>query len=142
MGKKISLKEYKKSRFRLFNWLSEKVIPTLRRSGKYELNYADKQLLEKIQFRSFPKVTEADDIFAMMKSSEKGVADLDGRKELVITETGFFKMILAGPAPIARDFQKWMLTKVVPVLYETGQYRMTEEEMALVSIFCKGVPLP
>lgn len=62
-----------------------------------------------------------------------------GRDPLIISEAGFYKLVMRSRKPEAKEFQRWVTHEVLPSIrrhggYMAGQERMTPEQMALASM--------
>jgi anti-repressor protein len=87
-------------------------------------------------------VTEAlrsldDDEKSNISNSE--VAQNGGRDPFIISEAGFYKLVMRSRKPEAKEFQRWVTHEVLPSIrrhggYMAGQERMTPEQMALASM--------
>lgn len=67
------------------------------------------------------------------------VAQNGGRAPLIVSESGFYKLVLRSRKPVAKEFQRWVTHEVLPSIrkhggYMMGQERMSPEEMVLASI--------
>ncbi len=62
------------------------------------------------------------------ESDSIGLIDNMGRqtKMLIVNESGLYKIILRSDKPIARKFQKWVTSEVLPNLRKTGHYNIVE----------------
>lgn len=60
------------------------------------------------------------------ESDSIGLTDDMGRpaKMIVVNESGLYKIILRSDKPIAKKFQKWVTSEVLPTLRKTGRYSM------------------
>jgi anti-repressor protein len=87
-------------------------------------------------------VTEAlrsldDDEKTNISNSE--VAQNGGRDPFIISEAGFYKLVMRSRKPEAKEFQRWVTHEVLPSIrrhggYMAGQESMTPEQMALASM--------
>lgn len=62
-----------------------------------------------------------------------------GRDPLIISEAGFYKLVMRSRKPEAKEFQRWVTHEVLPSIrrhggYMAGQESMTPEQMALASM--------
>ncbi len=62
-----------------------------------------------------------------------------GRDPLIISEAGFYKLVMRSRKPEAKEFQRWVTHEVLPSIrkhggYMAGQEHMTPEQMALASM--------
>lgn len=89
--------------------------------------------------------TDTKDLRAILDADE--IANLDtievhhtaGRAPLIVSESGFYKIVLRSRKPVAKEFQRWVTHEVLPSIrkhggYMMGQERMSPEEMVLASI--------
>ena len=89
--------------------------------------------------------TDTKDLRAILDADE--IANLDtievhhtaGRAPLIVSESGFYKLVLRSRKPVAKEFQRWVTHEVLPSIrkhggYVMGQERMSPEEMVLASI--------
>ena len=68
-----------------------------------------------------------------------GVAQNGGRAPLIVSEAGFYKLVLRSRKPVAKAFQRWVTHEVLPSIrkhggYIAGQEQMSPEQMVLASI--------
>ncbi len=87
-------------------------------------------------------VTEAlrsldDDEKTNISNSE--VWNKPGRDPFIISEAGFYKLVMRSRKPEAKEFQRWVTHEVLPSIrrhggYMAGQEHMTPEQMALASM--------
>lgn len=52
---------------------------------------------------------------------------LKGGNTNVISESGFYALVLRSRKPIAKPFRLWVTTEVLPTIRKTGKYEMTKE---------------
>lgn len=52
---------------------------------------------------------------------------LKGGNTNVISESGFYTLVLRSRKPIAKPFRLWVTTEVLPTIRKTGKYEMTKE---------------
>lgn len=52
---------------------------------------------------------------------------LSGGNTNVISESGFYTLVLRSKKPIAKPFRLWVTTEVLPSIRKTGKYEMTKE---------------
>lgn len=52
---------------------------------------------------------------------------LKGGNTNVISESGFYTLVLRSRKPIAKPFRLWVTTEVLPAIRKTGKYEMTKE---------------
>lgn len=52
---------------------------------------------------------------------------LTGGNTNVISESGFYTLVLRSKKPIAKPFRLWVTTEVLPTIRKTGKYEMTAE---------------
>lgn len=62
-----------------------------------------------------------------------------GRRPLIISEPGLYRLVMRSRKPEAKEFQRWVTHEVLPSIrkhggYMAGQERMTPEQMALASM--------
>ena len=70
-------------------------------------------------------ITEAlraldDDEKSNFRNSE--VAQNGGRAPLIVSEAGFYKLVLRSRKPVAKEFQRWVTHEVLPQIRRTGGY--------------------
>lgn len=51
-----------------------------------------------------------------------GVAQNGGRAPLIVSESGFYKLVLRSRKPIAKEFQRWVTHDVLPSIRKHGAY--------------------
>lgn len=54
------------------------------------------------------------------------VAQNGGRAPLIVSEAGFYKLVLRSRKPVAKEFQRWVTHEVLPSIRKRGAY-MTEQ---------------
>ena len=54
------------------------------------------------------------------------VAQNGGRAPLIVSESGFYKLVLRSRKPVAKEFQRWVTHEVLPSIRKHGAY-MTEQ---------------
>lgn len=52
---------------------------------------------------------------------------LRGGDTNIISESGFYALVLRSRKPIAKPFRLWVTTEVLPTIRKTGKYEMTKE---------------
>lgn len=87
-------------------------------------------------------ITEAlraldDDEKTNFRNSE--VAQNGGRAPLIVSESGFYKLVLRSRKPVAKEFQRWVTHEVLPSIrkhggYMAGQEGMSPEQMLAASM--------
>ena len=78
-----------------------------------------------------------DDEITNLRNTE--VWNQPGRAPLIVSEAGFYKLVLRSRKPVAKEFQRWVTHDVLPSIrkhggYLVGQERMTPEEMVAASM--------
>lgn len=76
--------------------------------------------------------TDTKDLRAILDADE--IANLDtievhhtaGRAPLIVSESGFYKIVLRSRKPVAKEFQRWVTHDVLPSIRKHGAY-MTEQ---------------
>ena len=71
--------------------------------------------------------------------SNSEVAQNGGRSPIIISEAGFYRLVMRSRKAEAKEFQRWVTHEVLPSIrkhggYMAGQESMTPEEMALASM--------
>lgn len=70
------------------------------------------------------------DALSGFDNDEKGVANVDtlgGKQEmLTVTEPGLYKLIFKSRKSVAKRFQKWVFSEVLPSIRKTGTYSITQ----------------
>lgn len=72
--------------------------------------------------------TDTKDLRAILDADE--IANLDtievhhtaGRAPLIVSEAGFYKLVLRSRKPVAKEFQRWVTHEVLPQIRRTGGY--------------------
>lgn len=78
--------------------------------------------------------TRTDNLKAILEEDELstinpysiGVAQNGGHNPLIISEAGFYKLVLRSRKPVAKEFQRWVTHDVLPSIRKHGTY-MTEQ---------------
>ncbi len=52
-----------------------------------------------------------------------------GRAPLIVSESGFYKIVLRSRKPVAKEFQRWVTHEVLPSIRKHGGYMMGQESM-------------
>lgn len=64
------------------------------------------------------------------EDDEKGITTVDtpgGKQELLtVTESGLYKLIFKSRKPVAKRFQKWVFSEVLPAIRKTGTYSIPQ----------------
>lgn len=47
---------------------------------------------------------------------------IDGRQEIIISESGLYSLVFASRKPNAKEFQRWITKEVIPEIRKTGGY--------------------
>jgi prophage antirepressor-like protein len=72
------------------------------------------------------------DAIADLDEDEKGVVltdTLGGSQNLaIISESGFYRLVMRSRKPIAKPFQKWVTKDVLPSIRKTGSYSLGQDE--------------
>ena len=65
---------------------------------------------------------------ASLESYERSKFNLGRQGEAnIISESGFYTLVLRSKKPIAKPFRLWVTTEVLPTIRKTGKYEMTKE---------------
>lgn len=72
--------------------------------------------------------TDTKDLRAILDADE--IANLDtievhhtaGRAPLIVSESGFYRLVLRSRKPVAKEFQRWVTHEVLPQIRRTGGY--------------------
>ena len=69
----------------------------------------------------------------------KEVWNRPGRAPLIVSEAGFYKLVLRSRKPVAKEFQRWVTHEVLPSIrkhggYMAGQEAMSPEQMLAASM--------
>ncbi|KFI66080.1 phage antirepressor KilAC domain-containing protein [Bifidobacterium cuniculi] len=67
------------------------------------------------------------------------IAQSGGRAPVIISEAGFYKLVLRSRKPVAKEFQRWVTHEVLPSIrkhggYMAGQEAMSPEQMVAASM--------
>lgn len=78
-------------------------------------------------------ITEAlraldDDEKSNFRNSE--VARNGGRAPLIVSESGFYRLVLRSRKPVAKEFQRWVTHEVLPSIRKHGGYMAGQEAMS------------
>lgn len=69
---------------------------------------------------------------ALLDEDEKGVHSVDtpgGEQQMtIVTEPGFYKLVMRSRKPEAKAFQRWVTHEVLPVLRRDGGYMVARDE--------------
>lgn len=89
--------------------------------------------------------TDTKDLRAILDADE--IANLDtievhhtaGRAPLIVSESGFYRLVLRSRKPVAKEFQRWVTHEVLPSIrkhggYMAGQEAMSPEQMLAASM--------
>ena len=64
-----------------------------------------------------------------------------GRNMVSINESGLYSLILSSKLPQAKDFKRWVTTKVLPSIRKNGGYIKNQEKMSNEEILANAVLL-
>jgi prophage antirepressor-like protein len=66
--------------------------------------------------------------FEDYKKSDVDITDPHGRMQqtMVLTEAGLYSLVLKSKKPVAKEFEKWVLTEVLPTIRRTGNYSLQD----------------
>lgn len=77
-------------------------------------------------------ISNVGDAVSVLDDDEKsniGISDVwnqPGRAPLIVSEAGFYKLVLRSRKPVAKEFQRWVTHEVLPSIRKHGAY-MTEQ---------------
>ena len=87
------------------------------------------------------ELTNPSDVLSDFDDDEKGIANVDTpggkQKMLTVKEPGLYKLIFKSRKPVAKRFQKWVFSEVLPSIRKAGVYsvaQLTETEPALLPV--------
>ena len=60
--------------------------------------------------------------------SNSEVAQSGGRSPLIVSEAGFYRLVLRSRKPEAKAFQRWVTHEVLPAIRRTGGYMVARDE--------------
>lgn len=67
-----------------------------------------------------------EDEYSTINPNIIGVAQNGGRAPLIVSESGFYNLVLRSRKPVAKEFQRWVTHEVLPSIRKHGAY-MTEQ---------------
>lgn len=73
-------------------------------------------------------IVDPDEVTVMSNPHSMGVGESGGRKPLLISESGFYRLAMRSRKPVAKPFQDWVCKKVIPQIRKTGSYSPPAEE--------------
>jgi prophage antirepressor-like protein len=82
------------------------------------------------------------DVVARLDDDEKGVDNIDtlggAQKLIIISESGFYKVIMLSRKPEAKRFQRWVTHEVLPSIRQHGAYVRSGLKHEAQLWFCSG----
>jgi hypothetical protein len=79
------------------------------------------------------EIENVSDTLTVFEDDEKGIATIDTlggeQKVLTVMESGLYKLIFKSRKPVAKKFQKWVFSEVLPSLRKTGTYSIQGESL-------------
>ena len=83
-------------------------------------------------FQVLGKATKSGNDFEGLDEDERGVFKIHtsgGVQDMVIvSESGFYSLVMKSRKPIAKPFQKWVTKEVLPSIRKTGTYSLSQEQ--------------
>lgn len=70
-------------------------------------------------------ILDADEV---RETNPNSIGVAGGRKPLVVSEPGFYKLVMRSRKPEAKAFQRWVTHEVLPALRREGAYEVPREE--------------
>lgn len=70
-------------------------------------------------------ILDADEVSDLSNDYSIDIAQNGGRAPLIVSESGFYKLVLRSRKPVAKEFQRWVTHEVLPSIRKHGAY-MTE----------------
>ena len=63
-----------------------------------------------------------EDEYSTINPNSIGVAQNGGRAPLIVSESGFYKLVMRSRKPVAKEFQRWVTRDVLPSIRKHGAY--------------------
>lgn len=84
-------------------------------------------------------ILDADEVSDLSNDYSIDIAQNGGRAPLIVSESGFYKLVLRSRKPVAKEFQRWVTHEVLPSIrkhggYMAGQEAMSPEQMLAASM--------
>lgn len=84
-------------------------------------------------------ILDADEVSDLSNDYSIDIAQNGGRSPLIVSESGFYKLVLRSRKPVAKEFQRWVTHEVLPSIrkhggYMAGQEAMSPEQMLAASM--------
>ena len=84
-------------------------------------------------------ILDADEVSDLSNDYSIDIARNGGRAPLIVSESGFYKLVLRSRKPVAKEFQRWVTHEVLPSIrkhggYMAGQEAMSPEQMLAASM--------
>ncbi|MEE1296808.1 MAG: BRO family protein [Bifidobacterium sp.] len=67
-------------------------------------------------------ILDDDEISKLSNDYSIDIAQNGGKSPLIISEAGFYKLVLRSRKPVAKEFQRWVTHDVLPQIRRTGGY--------------------
>lgn len=84
-------------------------------------------------------ILDADEVSDLSNDYSIDIAQNGGRAPLIVSESGFYRLVLRSRKPVAKEFQRWVTHEVLPSIrkhggYMAGQEAMSPEQMLAASM--------
>ena len=84
-------------------------------------------------------ILDVDEVSDLSNDYSIDIAQNGGRAPLIVSESGFYKLVLRSRKPVAKEFQRWVTHEVLPSIrkhggYMAGQEAMSPEQMLAASM--------
>jgi prophage antirepressor-like protein len=72
------------------------------------------------------EIQNSGNVYARLDEDEKGIRSMDtlgGKQEMsIVSESGFYNVVLRSDKPEAKQFKRWVTKEVIPQIRKTGSY--------------------
>lgn len=85
------------------------------------------------------RALDDDEVSDLSNDYSIDIAQNGGRAPLIVSESGFYRLVLRSRKPVAKEFQRWVTHEVLPSIrkhggYMAGQEAMSPEQMLAASM--------
>lgn len=75
-------------------------------------------------------ILDADEVSDLSNDYSIDIAQNGGRAPLIVSESGFYRLVLRSRKPVAKEFQRWVTHEVLPSIRKHGGYMAGHEAMS------------
>lgn len=75
-----------------------------------------------IRTNSIRAILDEDEVSELANVNSIDIAQNGGRAPLIVSESGFYKLVMRSRKPVTKEFQRWVTHEVLPQIRRTGGY--------------------